>query len=74
MFEILSPEEIAKVANVCWKTLSPSGQTSLELVATAQRDKTLRDVRDWLMEACPHRAHNAKYFKPKGVCPKCWQE
>lgn len=39
----------------------------------AQRD-TLRQVMEWRLEPCLHRSHNAKYFKPKCACEKCWQE
>lgn len=30
-------------------------------------------ILDWHMEPCPHRACNAKYFKPSCACAKCWQ-
>ena len=34
----------------------------------------LGKVWDWGLEPCPHRANNAKYFKPRCACGKCWDE
>ncbi len=32
-----------------------------------------KQVVDWRMEPCPHRSTNAKVFKPRSSCEKCWQ-
>ena len=36
-------------------------------------EKGRAEVVNWRLEPCPHRAHNAKYFKPRCACEQCWE-
>jgi hypothetical protein len=45
-----------------------------EALCIAQQKEDLKCFVEWGQEPCPHRSHNAKYFKPKSACGKDWQE
>ena len=37
------------------------------------KDDMRQQIVEWGGEPCPHRAHNATYFRPRHACEKCWQ-
>ena len=54
----------------------PDGSASLPQDKGSVRlltDEQMKLFEEWRLEPCPHRAHNAKFFKPRYVCEKCWQ-
>ena len=44
-----------------------------DVVKHAQFQADMEGFIEWGDEECPHRSSNAKYFKPRKVCCKCWQ-
>lgn len=65
------------VVNDTLRDVKRMSRFDLEKVAgylvEAGADAMVRGVREWGNEPCPHRAHNAKYFRPRRACTECWQ-
>ena len=73
---VISDDEIAEHAIVCWPALQEHERRSFQLVAKAQRDDTVKKIVEWGDESCPHWNElviSHPYQKRHG-CMECWQE
>ena len=63
-----------EMSGVKFDMQSPWGLVDRYTVGKAIIQAQLKKILEWGNEPCPHRAHNAKYFRPRFACGKCIKE